>query len=50
MNSTMEKNPYLSTVESKKNKINKQAKQNHRYREHFDICEVGKVSGGWEKG
>ena len=34
-------NIYLSTTESKvQNKLVEQ-KQHHRYREHFDICQVG---------
>ena len=34
-----------------KNKISKEAehKQNHRYRECFDGCEMGGVLGGWVK-
>ena len=34
-----------------KTKINKQAeqKENHRYREDFDGCQMGGGSGGWLK-
>ena len=43
-------NTYLSTIEYK-NKINEQAeqKQTHRYREHFDSCQMGGWLGGWVK-
>ena len=36
-------NTYLSTTESKKNKVNEQAEQKliYRYREHFDGCQTG---------
>ena len=32
-----------------KNKINEKAeqKQTHRYREHFDGCQMGGVGGDW---
>ena len=43
-------NTYLSMV-NLENKINKQAeqKQNHRYREHFDGCQMGEGLGEWAK-
>ena len=44
MNNKMATNTYLSTNESTKtNTENKQAedKQMHRYREHFDSCQMG---------
>ena len=43
-------NTYLSTIEYK-NKINEQAeqKQTHRYREHFDGCQMGGGLGRWVK-
>ena len=36
-------NTYLSTAESKKNKVNEQAEQKliYRHREHFDGCQIG---------
>ena len=43
-------NTHISTIDSGKNpKINKQAeqKQNHRYRECFDGCQMGGRSRGW---
>ena len=40
-------NTYLLTIEYKKQ--NKQAEQNHKYREHFGSCLMGGVSGGWVK-
>ena len=43
-------NTYLPTIESK-NKVNKikkqEQKQNHRYRECFDGCQMGGGPGGW---
>ena len=44
----MVKNTYLSTIESKKNKLSKQEEQpqNHGYREHFDDCQMGVRCGG----
>ena len=44
-------NIYLSTTESKKNKINKQAEQKltRRYREYFDSCQMGGRLGGMGK-
>ena len=49
MNNKMGINTYLPTIESIKNKTNKQAehKQNHRYRECFYGCLIGEVSEGW---
>ena len=40
---------YLSTVESKKQKKQAQQKQNHRYREHFDGCQMAEELVGWTK-
>ena len=44
MNNKMAKNTNLSTIESTKNKLSKQEEQrwNHRYREHFDGCQMGR--------
>ena len=41
----------LKITKNKKNKINKQVeeKQNHRYREHFDGCQMGDRLGAWAK-
>ena len=41
MNSKMATNTYLSTIESKKQNNQTEQKQNHRYREHFDGCQMG---------
>ena len=47
MNNKMAINTYLSTIESKKNKLSKQEqRQNHGYREHFDGCKRG---GGYRR-
>ena len=49
MNNKMAINIYLSTLVSKKQ--NKQAaqKQNHRYRECFEGCQIGGALGVWLK-
>ena len=43
MNNEMMINTYLSTTDSKINKHAEQ-EQTHRYRQHFDGCQMG---GGW---
>ena len=50
MNSKMEKNTNLSTIESK-NKLSKQEelRQNHGYGERFDGCQMGGGSRGMGK-
>ena len=50
MNNKMAINTYLSTIESK-NKLSKQEeqRQNHRYREHFDGCQIGGGCGRMSK-
>ena len=50
MNNKMAINTYLSTIESK-NKLSKQEeqRQNHRYREHFDGCQIGVGVGEVQK-
>ena len=45
----MTTNTYLSTIESKKQNKQAEQKQNHRYREHFGICHIRRVFGGWVK-
>ena len=47
MNNKMAVNTYLSTTDSKKNKIIKPAEQNYRCRECFNGCQMG---GGWGMG
>ena len=44
-------NTYLSTTESDKSKINKQAEQKrtHRYGEHINGCQMGGGFGEWAK-
>ena len=50
MNNKIAINTYPSTTETKKQK-SKQAeqKQSHRYREHFDSCQMGGGLEGWTK-
>ena len=44
MNNKMAINTYLSTTEPKKqNKQTSRQKQNQRYREHFDSCQMGGI-------
>ena len=45
MNKKMVTNTYLSTNESKKQNKQAEQKQNHRYREHFDGCQIGGALG-----
>ena len=47
MNNKMAVSTYLSTIESKKNKLSKQEvqKQNHGYGEHFNGLQIGGVCG-----
>ena len=47
MNNKMAISIYLSIIELK-NKQTEQ-KQNHRHREPFNGCEMGRSSGGWTK-
>ena len=42
-------NTYLSTIDSKKQNKQAEWKQNHRYRVHFDSCQVGGGLGVWAK-
>ena len=43
-------NKYLSTIESKKNKLSKQEqRQNHGYRKHFDGWQMEVGIGEWVK-
>ena len=42
-------NTYLSTTDSKKNKIIKPAEQNYRCRECFNGCQMGGELSGWVK-
>ena len=47
MNNNMAINTYLSTIESKKTKLNKQEqRQNHGYGELFDGCQMKGVCEG----
>ena len=49
MNNKMAINTQLSTVESKIQNKQTEQKQNHRYRKHFDGCQMGGGLGGWKK-
>ena len=40
MNNKMATNTYLSSIESKKNKLSKN-RENHGYGERFDGCQMG---------
>ena len=42
-------NTYLSTTESKKQNKQAEQKQNHRYRESFDSCQMRRWSEEWAK-
>ena len=47
MSNKMAKNTYLSTTESKKNKLSKQeVGQNHGYGERFNVCQMGRDCEG----
>ena len=48
MNNKMAINTYLSTITSKQTKQAEQ-KQNHRYRECFDGCQMGGGPDNWQK-
>ena len=41
----MAKNTYLSPIDSKKLSKQEEQRQNHRYREHFDVCQMGGGEG-----
>ena len=46
----MAKNTYLSIIESKKQtKQREEQRQIHKYREHFDGCQMGGEFGKWVK-
>ena len=45
----MEINTYLSIIECKKQSKQAELEKNHRYREHFDGCQMGGELGGWVK-
>ena len=49
MNKKMVTNTYLSTNESKKQNKQAEQKQNHRYREHFVGCQMGRGLGDEQK-
>ena len=49
MNTKMAINTYISIIESKKQNNQAEQKQNHKYRERFDGCQIGGGPGEWMK-